>query len=223
MVTYSGYYTYPRKGNMKNIVYLTLNKLKPLEVYIGVHCTVDADKDDYLGSGLRIKNSIKKYGKDNFVKIVLETFETKDQAYLKEDYWIELYRSFGFTLLNLNKGGKGGFDYINNNQLQKTEKFKNIQSNIGKSLWENKKDLMSPDNWKNYSYKEHSKKMSENNPASKSIKVLYPSGEIKLFKSLVECAKYLNIGLTALRSFLKGNISQKSKWYNYEFVVADKE
>jgi hypothetical protein len=205
---------------MKNIIYLTFNKVKPLEVYIGVHCAVSADTDEYLGSGLRIKNSIKKYGKQNFVKIVLEQFETKEQAYLKEDYWIEHYKSFGFIALNLNKGGQGGFDYINKNQIQKTEKFKRAQSDTGKNLWESKKDLMTPENWKNYSYQKHSLKMSENNPSSKKLKVIFPNGEVKVFKSLVDCSKTLNIGLTSLRKFIKGEISNKSKWVNYIFKVA---
>jgi hypothetical protein len=206
---------------MKNIIYLTINKIKPLEVYIGVHCAQNADTDEYLGSGLRIKNSINKYGKDNFVKIVLEQFDTKEEAYLKENYWIEHYKFFGFNTLNLNKGGQGGFDYINKNQIQKTKKFKKIQSDIGKALWENKKELMTPENWKNYSYKEHSIKMSENNPSAKSIEVVEPSGQILKFNSLVQCSDSLGIGLTSLRKFLKGEISVKSKWINYIFKVAN--
>ena len=53
------------------------------KIYIGVHRTDDLD-DDYLGSGTRIVNAIKKYGRDNFHKEILYIFDTQDEALDKE-------------------------------------------------------------------------------------------------------------------------------------------
>ena len=44
--------------------------------YIGVHKTTNPN-DSYYGSGLVIKEAIKKYGKENFIKEILFTFENK--------------------------------------------------------------------------------------------------------------------------------------------------
>lgn len=51
--------------------------------YIGVHKTTNPN-DSYYGSGLVIKEAIKKYGKENFIKEILFTFENKEEAYNKE-------------------------------------------------------------------------------------------------------------------------------------------
>lgn len=51
--------------------------------YIGVHSTDNID-DGYLGSGLALKNAIKKYGKENFKKEILEYFDDAEHMYQKE-------------------------------------------------------------------------------------------------------------------------------------------
>ena len=51
--------------------------------YIGVHKT-NKINDSYYGSGIIIKEAIKKYGKENFKKEILFTFDNKDEAYAKE-------------------------------------------------------------------------------------------------------------------------------------------
>ena len=47
--------------------------------YVGVHSTDDLD-DGYMGSGTYLRNAIKKYGPDSFVKEIIKTFDNRDEA-----------------------------------------------------------------------------------------------------------------------------------------------
>lgn len=53
------------------------------KIYIGIHKT-DDPYDDYLGSGKLIDRAIKKYGKENFSKKILDTFASLEDARNKE-------------------------------------------------------------------------------------------------------------------------------------------
>ena len=67
---------------MKHIVYRTTSLIDD-GIYIGVHST-DNINDGYLGSGDRIINVVKKYGKNKFKREILFDCESKEEA-----YWIE--------------------------------------------------------------------------------------------------------------------------------------
>ena len=53
------------------------------KIYIGAHSTYDLH-DGYLGSGLALKLSIKKHGKENFKKEILQYFDDRDSLLLRE-------------------------------------------------------------------------------------------------------------------------------------------
>lgn len=79
--------------------------------YIGVHRSDDYN-DDYMGSGPLIKKAIEKYGKENFKKDVLFTFDNEEDAYSKErDLLEDIWENS--DCYNLNEGGKGSWSYIN--------------------------------------------------------------------------------------------------------------
>lgn len=58
----------------------------------------------YLGSGTILKNAIKKYGKANFIKSILE--ETTDPS--RESYWIKKCNTIFPNGYNITEGGEGG-------------------------------------------------------------------------------------------------------------------
>lgn len=65
-----------------HIVYKITNKITG-KYYIGKHSTQNIN-DSYMGSGRGIKNAIKKYGRDNFIKEILYDFTTEKEAFDKE-------------------------------------------------------------------------------------------------------------------------------------------
>lgn len=74
-------------------------------IYIGVHCGTEEDK--YLGSGVLLKQAIKKYGRDNFSREILERFESADDAYDREAELVdEAFVKSPYTY-NLALGGRG--------------------------------------------------------------------------------------------------------------------
>jgi hypothetical protein len=56
-----------------NYVYITTNLINGKQ-YVGEHST-DNIEDRYLGSGFQLRMAIKKYGRKNFNKLILEHFD----------------------------------------------------------------------------------------------------------------------------------------------------
>jgi hypothetical protein len=77
--------------------------------YIGIHSTNKVE-DSYIGSGTRFRNEVRKYGKSNFEREILQFFPTREEALL-EEYEIVSRILSDPKCLNLCKGGKvGGLD-----------------------------------------------------------------------------------------------------------------
>lgn len=70
------------------IVYKTTNLISG-KIYIGVHNTKGVN-DSYLGSGILIKKAVKKYGRENFVRETLFSFENELDAYKKEEELVDV-------------------------------------------------------------------------------------------------------------------------------------
>jgi len=96
----------------KYIIYKIINTLNN-KVYIGKHETYDID-DKYFGSGVILKMAIKKYGKENFIKNIIEFCENLDHLNEREIYWINNIDSITPKGYNINIGGKGGDNFTNN-------------------------------------------------------------------------------------------------------------
>lgn len=82
-----------------NFVYLTTNLINDLK-YIGSHSTNNLN-DGYLGSGKILRQAIRKYGKENFKKEILEKCDNIYQARLLEKGFIEKFKClvpFGYNL-----------------------------------------------------------------------------------------------------------------------------
>lgn len=85
------------------IVYKTTNLITG-KFYIGKDCK---NRKSYLGSGKILKNAIRKYGKENFKKEILEICYSKEKLSEREKFWIKELKAneIGY---NIAEGGTGG-------------------------------------------------------------------------------------------------------------------
>jgi group I intron endonuclease len=78
------------------------------KIYIGKSLR---EQQDYFGSGLQITAAIKKYGKENFIKEILEEC-SEDVLDSREIFWIEHLNSRDTDIgYNISVGGTGGNHY----------------------------------------------------------------------------------------------------------------
>jgi group I intron endonuclease len=160
------------------IIYKTINLINN-KIYIGKQKLYTIS---YFGSGKLIKAAIKKYGKQNFKKeIVQECFSLKELNE-QETFWILKLESFKKEIgYNISFGGDGG-DTISNNphkddiiKRQKSTKLKN-----GTGIGE-----------KNHMFgKHHSKEHKQK--TSNTIKELYATGKIKRYRMTDEGKKKMS-------------------------------
>ena len=81
-------------------VYITRNKINN-KMYVGI---TNGNDKDYLGSGIRLKNAVKKYGKENFENSILEECESIELLEQRERFWISFFDSVNKGY-NISTGG----------------------------------------------------------------------------------------------------------------------
>jgi hypothetical protein len=95
--------------------------------YIGMHSTCNLE-DGYMGSGLRLRRSIRKYGIENHTKEILEYCATREELVLREIEIVNKELISDDNCMNLKEGGTGGF--IN---LESSRKGGSTSGNIHKN------------------------------------------------------------------------------------------
>ena len=96
-----------RRRKKYHYIYKTTN-LKNGKFYVGMHSTNNLD-DGYLGSGDRLRRSIRKNGKENFKLEILEFLPNRNSLSLREKELINESLLKDPMCLNLKPGGSGGF------------------------------------------------------------------------------------------------------------------
>lgn len=92
---------------MFGYIYITTNKINGKQ-YIGKKQSSTFDCN-YFGSGSRLVEALKKYGKQNFSTEIIEWCETKEQLNEREKYWIAKYNAVeNESFYNIAHGGDGG-------------------------------------------------------------------------------------------------------------------
>jgi group I intron endonuclease len=69
------------------VIYKTTNLVNGKQ-YIGKD---GHNNPNYIGSGSILKKAIKKYGRDNFKKEIIEVCDSKEHLLIREKYWLDYY------------------------------------------------------------------------------------------------------------------------------------
>jgi group I intron endonuclease len=110
-----------------NFVYITTNTINGKQ-YIGEHSS-DILDDNYLGSGYYLKRAISKYGKELFVREILEICNSKEEAFHKQYEYICKFNTLNPNGYNISPHGGYG---VNGCSLSEETKRKISQSEKGK-------------------------------------------------------------------------------------------
>ena len=106
---------------MEVYIYKTTNKINN-KSYIGKCVKLPKDTKFYYGSGTAIKNAINKYGKENFIKEIIDYCDDHKTLCEKEIYWIAFYNSTNQKIgYNIMYGGEGGkLNQLSKDKISKT-------------------------------------------------------------------------------------------------------
>jgi group I intron endonuclease len=122
------------------VIYKTTNLING-KFYVGKD---SKNNPTYLGSGILLNMAIKKYGREHFIKEILEFCETEKHLCNREVFWIEetKARELGY---NIAKGGHGGSTYnkeISERVSKKTKGRRVSQETIDKIQTTKKERLL---------------------------------------------------------------------------------
>lgn len=171
------------------VIYKTTNLVNG-KFYIGKD---KGNNNWYLGSGKLLLYAIKKYGKENFKKEILESCSDVSHMREREIYWIEFYDATNKDIAyNIQPGGDGGDNYSNMSPEQLLEVKQKISGSLKKAYkdgtWQHhgfdsetakKANKIAFEQRKNDNFEEFTKKQSETklkngtNPSSEKMKKVY--------------------------------------------------
>lgn len=178
------------------IIYKTTNLING-KVYIGQD---SKNNSEYLGSGLIINRAIDKYGKENFVKEIIEECSSKEELNEREIYWIDkLNATDRSTAYNICSGGLGGDTLTNHPDLDVIKK-KISDGQRGRKAWnEGKTNVYSKEHINNLSNIRKENYSGENHP--RYVVIDKPELESALKnKTIKDTANHFNISISCLRA-----------------------
>jgi hypothetical protein len=153
---------------MKYTVYQITNKLNG-KIYIGKHQTENIE-DRYFGSGVALKEAVKKYGKESFEKEILFVFDTEEEMNSKERELITEEFIQRDDTYNLGIGGEGG-PHFKGKTHTKEVREKIRKASIGQEWSEERRQKIKTNNQKtNKSRGEKTKKALTGKPKSEEHK-----------------------------------------------------
>lgn len=114
-------------NNMKHFIYKITNTING-KYYMGRHSTTNIN-DDYMGSGIGIKNAILKYGIENFKKEIIAEVNTSDELWELEKEMVNDAIVKDKMSYNVAYGGK---HYLHGLKQYDNSAFIQHQSNAGK-------------------------------------------------------------------------------------------
>ena len=175
------------------IVYETTNIVNGKK-YRGFHKTQNLN-DGYLGSGKAFLNAVKKYGKSNFNRIILEFCETFEELLQKERMYVNKEWVADRNNYNLKEGGLGSYGMIPwNKGIKGVQKAWNKGKKTGPMSDEYKIKISNSLKNKNTEQDHHSKGTEPWNKGIKGIQKAWNKGKKDKQLKCPHCGKSTNIG-----------------------------
>ena len=154
-----------KKADKKyHFLYKTTNLLSG-RYYLGMHSTNDLD-DGYLGSGAQLRKAIRKYGKENFKREIIEFCSSREELHKKEELLITLNEVRDKECMNMKVGGLGKWPKEANGAFREKLKDPEFKEEFGKKVSKSNTEikrgfLKKPLDWTGRSHSDESKlKMS---------------------------------------------------------------
>ena len=209
------------------------------KLYIGISVN-QKNKKNYLGSGIALKDAIKKYGKENFKKtILIDNVDSLEELNRLEKEYIKKYNCFCPIGYNIDLGGKGNGNHseATKNKISKTKTgvkhtqehiAKNRESHKGLILKTETKKKIGKSNKGNVPWNKGKKMSKEFSDKIRNIMIgsvrdkkqvafeNIKNGEVKEFNGIVEAAKYFNVSNGTISNIL--NQKQKTLKKEWELV-----
>lgn len=182
---------------MKNhYVYETTNLINGKK-YIGKRsCDCEIEDDSYLGSGKYFKRAVKKYGKENFQKKILEICNSEQHAFEKEIYYIAKFNAVeNENYYNIADGGQGA-TWIHGKSEEELNAWKQKMSNSRKGRiitpeWKAK--ILETRRLKGIGVGKSNPMYGRKSPRSKPVVMISFDGkEIKIFHNAFDANEFLH-------------------------------
>lgn len=203
-------------------IYLTTNLISGKQ-YIGQHYG-ELD-DSYLGSGTYCKNAIKKYGKQNFKKEILEICENYDELNKAEQKWIEKFNAVKDShFYNIASGGSNSNPLAGLTEEQRKQRSKKLSEYVKgeKNYFYNKHYKKEQHPMWNHHYSEESKKkmslakQGNKAPTAKSVAIYDLEGNfLQSFQTQKDLKIFLGLSPNGSTDTLKKYIREQKPYHGY--------
>ena len=101
------------------VIYMTTNLINGKK-YLGRDSN---NNPNYLGSGLLLKMAIKKEGKHNFKKVIIEECKSEHELRIREEYWLNYYDAGNDSnFYNMNNISSGGALFLGRTHSNESKK-----------------------------------------------------------------------------------------------------
>lgn len=196
----------------KNIPYGYIYKTTNLvngNIYIGQTIRQNKQLEYYLGSGIKIKQAIKKYGRKNFVKeIIAECNNQNELDFLEKKYILDLKPKY-----NIENGSRGGVGRLTEETKEK-HRLASIgnKSNLGKKFSKEHREKIAAGRTGKKVSDCVKKSISEKN----SIKILCIETNI-IYKSALEAKKITGIDNSSISRVCK-NKQKVAGGYHWKYA-----
>lgn len=184
-------------------IYKTTNLINGKN-YIGQH--KGKPNDSYLGSGTVLNKAIKKYGRENFKKEILEIV-SEENVNQKEIFYIEEFKSKGEAQYNISGGGQATSNPFKYKSKKEIEEIKQKMSKT-------RKGKISGSYLKTWKQKNIKKNTANSNPTNK-VKIICLNDN-KEFDSISDASNFYNLDKSAVAKVCK-NIWSNTKGFKFKY------